>query len=64
MPAVIFHVPDRQREALRNAAAVSGLKMSELHRRFIDHCLRAEVIDSLIPQVSGQIRDQTYQRGV
>ena len=52
--AVLFKLPERQKDELRRRSEMTGLSVSELLRRMIDHCCQETVMNSLVPSMSGR----------
>lgn len=53
-----LQAPDRQGEALHELAEKTGLSISELVRRMVDHCSREQILNELVPSSSGYLRIQ------
>lgn len=55
MERLNFFFPGRQAEGLRSLAHQTELSSSELLRRMVDYCLKGNVLNELVPQLSGNI---------
>lgn len=53
-----YHIflTERQFENLKQLSEFTGIAVSELVRRFIDHSAQSKVLDEIIPFLSGQIK--------
>lgn len=56
MLKVCFNVPDHQENRLRAIQGVTSYTISELMRRVLDRFLQEEVVNDMIPLVSGRVR--------
>ncbi len=54
-PRLIVTMPDRQRDGLRVVSVETGLSVAEILRRMVDFCFRDEVLNQLVPCMSGQV---------
>ena len=50
------HLPEQQVKALHDLKELTGLTMTELSRRMIEHCLKEQVLNEVLPCLSGQLR--------
>lgn len=49
-------VPDRHRDKMETLQSQTGLTLSELMRRMFDYCLQPQVLNMLVPCMSGQMQ--------
>lgn len=49
-------IPERQWEHLSNISTQTEIKISELMRRILDYGLKQQVLNEIIPSMSGQIK--------
>jgi hypothetical protein len=52
----LFHPSDNRMSGLRLLSQESSLPMADLLRRMMDHCFQPQVLDALLPHLSGQVR--------
>lgn len=50
-----YYVPSAQMDLLREVSSASNLPVSELLRRFTDHCLTGSALDVVVPCCSGMV---------
>jgi hypothetical protein len=50
-----FILPDRYAQELRQVAQQTGLTLTEVLRRMMDHCLQGPVLNQLVPCMSGSL---------
>ncbi len=55
------YMPERQIEQFRALAQQTEIPVSELMRRMFDHCFREEVLNTIVPALSGRLEVQ-FQR--
>lgn len=55
MALTIINHPERQKQQLLEAKEQTGLSLSELLRRMMDHCLTTGVMNELVPSMSGRL---------
>ncbi len=55
MQRINHFVPERHVEQFRSLARQTEIPVAELMRRMFDFCLQKEVLDRIMPSMSGQI---------
>ncbi len=56
MQRINHFVPERHVEQFRSLARQTEIPVAELMRRMFDFCLKPDVINVIVPSMSGQVR--------